>query len=280
MSSRCYCGHTAVPVEAIGALGVRLLPAQGRSRGGRRMSRGARDAGCPSGVLDQWIRAPLPQAFLTGTLQNYARKYKKPIDSIAFSVHVLGDRKADSITERPRDGIYVHGLFPEGARWDAAAQSLAEFMPKELFTPFPVMWMLPEEEKQVEPATAAAAATEQQALVTTATVSSVYKCPVYKILTRHGTRSTTGHSTNFVIFVNLPTKAPPSKWIKVWSCCITRRLARRSQRRRRSNAFYALICPARAHGKMTSLCASFRLARPSTSTTCRCSATSCTWAWC
>jgi len=155
-----------------------------------------------------------PQAFLTGTLQNYARKYKKPIDSIAFSVHVLGDRKADSITERPRDGIYVHGLFLEGARWDAAAQSLAESRPKELFTPFPVMWMLPEEEKQAEPAAAAAAATEQQTLATTAAVPSVYKCPVYKILTRRGTLSTTGHSTNFVIFVNLPTKAPPSKWIK------------------------------------------------------------------
>jgi len=157
--------------------------------------------------IDTWIQrgsAPtvfwisgffFPQAFLTGTLQNFARKYRKPIDAISFGFHVISDQKLESITERPSDGIYIHGLHLEGARWDPQSKSLVDSRPKELFTTFPVMWLLPEEER-VEP------------------TSGIYKCPVYKILTRRGTLSTTGHSTNFVLFVELPTKDPPAKWIK------------------------------------------------------------------
>ena len=44
----------------------------------------------------------------------------------------------------------------------------------------------------------------------------IYNCPVYKVLSRAGTLSTTGHSTNFVMFIRLPMadEHKQKHWIK------------------------------------------------------------------
>eukprot|EP00118_Oscarella_pearsei_P012540 m.93002 g.93002 ORF g.93002 m.93002 type:complete len:4173 (+) comp36767_c0_seq9:102-12620(+) len=135
-----------------------------------------------------------PQAFLTGTLQNFARKAVISIDTINFDFRVRSETVAE-LTSRPENGCYIRGLFIEGARWDPDGGELAESRPKELYTTFPVIHLVPVENRKVPE-------------------TGMYMCPVYKTLTRAGTLSTTGHSTNYVVSIEIPSSEPQRHWIK------------------------------------------------------------------
>lgn len=75
-----------------------------------------------------------PQGFLTGALQNHARKYNLPIDELSFKYQPLklyrkqeeyytaalaaGESTLDEIVPQFEDGVVIHGLFMEAMRWD------------------------------------------------------------------------------------------------------------------------------------------------------------------
>ena len=127
-----------------------------------------------------------PQAFLTGTTQNYARKMGLPIDTLAFNFDYQMNRTVESFAKRPADGCFVRGMFLEGARIDEDRGLMADSIPKVLFTNVPVIHLNPVQFRKP-------------------TVENVYMCPVYKILCRWGVLATTGHSSNFVMWVEMPT---------------------------------------------------------------------------
>ena len=55
------------------------------------------------------------QSFLTGSLQNYARKYTIPIDALEFTFKPLpsSDERASGSGTKPEDGVLVNGLYLE-----------------------------------------------------------------------------------------------------------------------------------------------------------------------
>lgn len=59
-------------------------------------------------------------------------------------------------------------------------------IPKQLFSSMPVIHLLPIQFRKTPEL-------------------GIYRCPVYKILSRWGVLATTGHSSNFVMFLEIPT---------------------------------------------------------------------------
>ncbi|XP_071672845.1 dynein axonemal heavy chain 9-like isoform X12 [Patagioenas fasciata] len=125
-----------------------------------------------------------PQSFLTAIMQSTARKNKWPLDKMTLQCDVTKKNRED-FASPPREGAYVHGLFMEGARWDAQAGIIAEARLKELTPAMPVIFIkaIPADKQDIR---------------------STYRCPVYKTRQRGPT---------YVWTFNLKTRENPSKWV-------------------------------------------------------------------
>ena len=124
-------------------------------------------------------------------LQNYARKYKLPIDTVVFDFEAM---PADGdFTTKPEDGAYCDGMFLEGCKWSDEKMAGGERL-KVLFTdagvPFPANHR--------------------------GQTRGFPALPVPHLPHRRatGVLATTGHSSNFVINLTIPSDKPQNHWIK------------------------------------------------------------------
>ncbi|EGD81605.1 dynein heavy chain 2 [Salpingoeca rosetta] len=143
--------------------------------------------------LIYWMSAfTFPTGFLTAVLQNAARNNAVSVDTLSweFPVMTLDDV---NIVEQPKDGVYIKGLFLEGAGWDKKRACLEEAAPMQLVCSMPTIHFKPVEKK--------------------ATKKNVYACPCYYYPNRAGEGGASAWS--FVIAVDLKSGDRSAEhWIK------------------------------------------------------------------
>ncbi|KAL9890241.1 LOW QUALITY PROTEIN: dynein axonemal heavy chain 1 [Glossina fuscipes fuscipes] len=102
-----------------------------------------------------------PQGFLTAMRQEVTRAHKGwALDSVVLQNQITRYNKED-ITEYPTEGVYVHGLFLEGASLDRRCGKLIESKMKVLYEQMPVIYIF--------------------AINTTAGKDpKLYECPIYR----------------------------------------------------------------------------------------------------
>ena len=68
-----------------------------------------------------WLPAfTYPTGFLTAVLQTSARTNGVAIDALSWEFPVLQHGEVSQITSHPKEGVYVSGIFVEGACWNFA----------------------------------------------------------------------------------------------------------------------------------------------------------------
>uniref|UniRef100_A0A8D8Y8J0 Dynein heavy chain 8, axonemal n=1 Tax=Cacopsylla melanoneura TaxID=428564 RepID=A0A8D8Y8J0_9HEMI len=77
-----------------------------------------------------------PQGFLTAMKQEVARANKWPLDLVEITNTVTNVYR-EGVVKAPAEGVYVYGLFLEGAAWDKRFRILIEALPKVLNTLMP-----------------------------------------------------------------------------------------------------------------------------------------------
>uniref|UniRef100_H0WXE9 Dynein axonemal heavy chain 8 n=1 Tax=Otolemur garnettii TaxID=30611 RepID=H0WXE9_OTOGA len=127
-----------------------------------------------------------PQGFLTAMRQEVTRAHKGwALDTVTIHNEVLRQTK-EEITTPPAEGVYIYGLYMDGAAWDRRNGKLTESTPKVLFTQLPVLHIF--------------------AINSTAPKDpKLYVCPIYKKPRRT--------DLTFITVVYLRTVLSPDHWI-------------------------------------------------------------------
>jgi len=152
--------------------------------------------------ISYWISSfYFPQGFNTSVLQGYSRKNMIPVDALSFEFNVEDTDDPQELEEYPEQGIYVHGLFMDGAAWDFQDMVICDQEIGTMYVKFPVINFVPWQNKKPNP--------------------EKWPAPLYKTSVRAGTLSTTGHSTNYVLSLEVDTNEPPHYWILKGAALLT-----------------------------------------------------------
>ncbi|XP_074478915.1 dynein axonemal heavy chain 2 [Sebastes fasciatus] len=132
-----------------------------------------------------------PNGFLTAVLQSSARQHNISVDTLSweFIVSTVDD---SNLLYPPKDGVFVQGLYLEGAGWDKRNSCLVEAEPMQMVCPIPTIHFKPVENRKKA-------------------AKSIYLCPCYYFPVRSGGAG----RPSFVVGIELKSGAvTPDHWIK------------------------------------------------------------------
>ncbi|XP_048653960.1 dynein axonemal heavy chain 2 isoform X2 [Marmota marmota marmota] len=139
-----------------------------------------------------WLSSfTFPTGFLTAVLQSSARQNNISVDSLSweFIVSTVDD---SNLVYPPKDGVWVRGLYLEGAGWDRKNSCLVEAEPMQLVCLMPTIHFRPAESRKKS-------------------AKGMYSCPCYYYPNRAGSAD----RASFVIGIDLRSGAMTSDhWIK------------------------------------------------------------------
>jgi len=154
---------------------------------GRWLKEGPRPAYWLSGFF-------FPQGFMTAVKQTYSRDTMIAVDTLRIASEMTC-WECHEIAEGPPIGAYIYGLFMEGGRFDRKSMQMDESQPRQLLDDLPAILLKPVIAEDYNP-------------------QNIYNCPLYKTSIRAGTLSTTGHSTNFVVTMTVPSLKHEDHWVR------------------------------------------------------------------
>ena len=152
--------------------------------------------------LFKWISSGRPKAFwmtgffnaqgfLTAMKQEVCRKHSKDgwaLDEVVLWSEITHPAKEiESLKEGPAEGVYIYGLYLDGAGWHNKENRLVDSEPKKMFYPCPILYATGQK--------GSAAKREDMQ----------YSCPCYTQKARN--------MINFITAFDLRTEVPPEKWI-------------------------------------------------------------------
>ncbi|XP_073321620.1 dynein axonemal heavy chain 2 [Pagrus major] len=132
-----------------------------------------------------------PHGFLTAVLQSHARQHNISVDTLSweFVVSTVDD---SNLPYPAKDGVYIRGLYLEGAGWDKKNSCLVEAEPMQMVCPMPTIHFKPVENRKK-------------------TARGMYLCPCYLFPVRSGGAG----RASFVVCVELKSGAvTPDHWVK------------------------------------------------------------------
>ena len=154
-----------------------------------------------------------PQGFITGVYQNHARETKIPVSDIVLEYQVMNKTK-DEIKKGPDAGVYIYGLYLEGASWHEKL-GLVDQKAGEMRCYMPVIWLKTVQEKKNNKEEDDDDEGEEEDEIYT------YCCPMFKTGKRASIIASSGNSVEKIIDVDLPSRFKKEYWTLRGACLLT-----------------------------------------------------------